>query len=220
MKNLKEAFGLQLREIRKSKNYTQEKLAEMLDLSPRQLIRIENGENFPSAETLGKISLLLNVGLEKLFNFKWDEDLMYLAKGSYNKPSLKIMKNNEKTTIKACTQSKEWEIPIPNPFKLEDTTPYIINLTKKKNKPVTVEYFENKKRTSIKTFYPNGKIEENISKDALSNNEQYNYIISKFKEISSNANKLNFITLAIDSLDNKASLEKLKTVIQGIELMH
>ena len=48
--NLKEGFGQKLKELRKSKGYTQEKLAEKLDITPRQLTRIETGDNFPSVE--------------------------------------------------------------------------------------------------------------------------------------------------------------------------
>ncbi len=58
-KNLKTAFGERLKEIRKAKGFTQERLAEVLDISQRQLTRIETGDNFPSVETLERISLYL-----------------------------------------------------------------------------------------------------------------------------------------------------------------
>lgn len=70
MKHIKRSLGLKLREIRKSHKYTQETLAEKLDLSTRQLIRIENGQNFPSVETLGKISKFFDIELYKLFDFR------------------------------------------------------------------------------------------------------------------------------------------------------
>ena len=39
-KNLKEGFGARLKELRRAKGYTQEKLAEKLDITQRQLTRI------------------------------------------------------------------------------------------------------------------------------------------------------------------------------------
>lgn len=70
MKNLKEEFGNKLKNLRKSKNYTQEVFAEKIDLSQRQLIRIENGRNFPSIDTINKMMQILDVDLGKLFDFK------------------------------------------------------------------------------------------------------------------------------------------------------
>lgn len=75
MISLKKAFGANLKVIRKGKQYTQETLAEMIDLSPRQLIRIENGDNFPSAETIEKLSTILDIKLETLFGFEWNSEL-------------------------------------------------------------------------------------------------------------------------------------------------
>lgn len=69
MADLKKAFGKRLKEIRKDRKYTQEQLAEKFDLSSRQLIRIENGQNFPSIETLEKIIKVLNIKIKDLFNF-------------------------------------------------------------------------------------------------------------------------------------------------------
>lgn len=72
MKNLKEEFGNKLKNLRKNQNYTQEVLAEKIDLSQRQLIRIENGKNFPSVETINRIMNVLDVDLDNLFDFNRD----------------------------------------------------------------------------------------------------------------------------------------------------
>ena len=69
MKNIKEAFGSNLREIRKSKNLTIESLSEKLEITPRQLAKIESGETFLTSETLCKISVVLDVSLKVLFGF-------------------------------------------------------------------------------------------------------------------------------------------------------
>lgn len=217
MNNLKEGFGQRVREIRRSKNLTQEVFSEMIDLSPRQLIRIEQGENFPSAETLSKISLTLDVDLKSLFDFKWDEDVMYLATGTYNRPVLRVVKNNETAVVKRCTQAPDkFKVPKTLPFNESDRM--MLNVAKRTKKPITVEYFDNKKRFAIKTFYPDGKIDDVLSEDAIMNDEKYDEIIDKIREISNNSNKLEFIKLALTAFEDKSCLEKLKMIIQGMEL--
>lgn len=218
MNNLKEGFGQRLRELRRSKKLTQEAFSEMLDLSPRQLIRIEQGDNFPSAETLGKISIILNVDLKSLFDFKWDEEVMYLATGTYNRPVLRVVKNNETAVVKHCSQaSDKFEVPKTLPFNESDRM--MLRVAKNTNKPITVEYFDNKKRFAIKTFHPDGTIEDVLSEDTVKTDEKYNNIAEKIKKISDNSNKMDFIKLALEALEDKGSLSKLKSIIQGMELM-
>ncbi|MBP3847082.1 helix-turn-helix transcriptional regulator [bacterium] len=53
--------------LRKNKNLTQEQLAEMIDIDPRNLSRIEVGSSFVKAETLEKILNALDVTTEQLF---------------------------------------------------------------------------------------------------------------------------------------------------------
>lgn len=218
MNNLKEGFGQRLRELRRSRKLTQEVFSEMLDLSPRQLIRIEQGENFPSPETLSKISIILNVDLKSLFDFKLDEEVMYLATGTYNRPVLRVVKNNETAVVKHCTQTLDkFEVPKTLPFNESDRM--MLRVAKNTNKPITVEYFDNKKRFAIKTFHPDGTIEDVLSEDTVKTDEKYNYLTQKIKNISDNPKKMEFIKLALDALEDKASLVKLKSIIQGMELM-
>ena len=69
MQNIKKLFGLKLKQIRINKNLTQEKLAELVDINPRQLSRIESGNSFPSVSTLEKMCTVLDVLPVDLFNF-------------------------------------------------------------------------------------------------------------------------------------------------------
>ena len=69
MQNIKKLFGLKLKQVRINKNLTQEKLAELVDINPRQLSRIESGNSFPSVSTLEKICTVLDVLPVDLFNF-------------------------------------------------------------------------------------------------------------------------------------------------------
>lgn len=65
--NDKELLGLKIRTIRKSKKITQEMLSEKIDISPRQMVKIEMGQAYPSLETLKKIASALNVPIQSLF---------------------------------------------------------------------------------------------------------------------------------------------------------
>ena len=65
--DVKKEFGEKLKRIRKNKNLTQEQLAEMIDIDPRNLSRIEVGLSFVKAETLEKILDALDITTEQLF---------------------------------------------------------------------------------------------------------------------------------------------------------
>lgn len=66
--DVKKEFGEKLKRLRKSKNYIQEQLAEMIDIDPRNLSRIEVGLSFVKAETLEKILNALDITTEQLFS--------------------------------------------------------------------------------------------------------------------------------------------------------
>jgi len=69
MKPIKKLLGERIREIRKSKGFTQEQLAEMVGVEPRHISRVEGGYNSPSIERLAKISEALGVPINEFFNF-------------------------------------------------------------------------------------------------------------------------------------------------------
>ena len=65
--NIKKELGEKIKRLRKKRNLTQEQLAEMIEIAPRNLSGIEVGANFVKAETLEKILLALDVSSEELF---------------------------------------------------------------------------------------------------------------------------------------------------------
>ena len=69
MKPIKKLLGERIREIRKSKGFTQEQLAEMVGVEPRHISRVEGGYNSPSIERLAKIAEALGVQINEFFNF-------------------------------------------------------------------------------------------------------------------------------------------------------
>ncbi len=58
---IKKNFGCVVRELRTSKDLTQEKLAEFLDLQTQTITAIETGKSFISCEVLTKLSNFFNV---------------------------------------------------------------------------------------------------------------------------------------------------------------
>lgn len=68
MKLDKEIIGKKIKQIRIEKGFSQEKLSEKIDISPRHMCTIENGNSFPSIETFVKIAEILEIDINKFFN--------------------------------------------------------------------------------------------------------------------------------------------------------
>lgn len=58
-----------IKENRIKKQYTQEQLAEIIDISPRQMQRIEKDENKTKLETLKKIIKVLQIPDEEIIEY-------------------------------------------------------------------------------------------------------------------------------------------------------
>ena len=104
MSYLKKGFGENVKFIRKSRNLTQEKLAELINIDQRQLARIEAGESFVTAETIEKICENLSVTVKDLFNIENNENLTFdvinIKNNNFKKLNNILKKsalNNEKT---------------------------------------------------------------------------------------------------------------------------
>ncbi len=133
--NIKKAFGTNLKLIRKSKNITQEKLAEIIGINLRQLARIEAGASFVSSETIEKICIGLNLTIRELFDF------------------------------------------------------------------------------DIETQITNSTVDEKTYQDNI------NYIITKCKKNAKSTKKIEFIKLAIEALENPKAFDKIKIMIEGMEIL-
>lgn len=78
--NIKLKIGKRIKELRKKKNLSQEKLSELVNIAQNTLSGIENGDNFFTAETLEKIIKSLDIEPEELFSFnhqKSQQELIY-----------------------------------------------------------------------------------------------------------------------------------------------
>jgi len=66
---LQQQFGKRLRQLRRQRDITQEKLAQEADISVEFLSNLERGINAPSFETLERLATALEVSVQDLFNF-------------------------------------------------------------------------------------------------------------------------------------------------------
>lgn len=66
----KKLLGKQIKQLRITKGLSQEKLSEMIDISPRQMCVIENGSSIPSLDTFINIAKVLEIDINEFFNIK------------------------------------------------------------------------------------------------------------------------------------------------------
>lgn len=221
-RNLKDGFGIKLKEIRKSKGFTQERLAEKLDISPRQLTRIEAGENFPSFETLEKISLYLEVDLKSLFDFSWDKEYSVLTTGTYDKPVFEVSLNDSVVDLSQYLKKnkKDDYCNVEDLINIQNSDESMLQSAKNIQKPFTIVYKNSAGELShIKTYFPDGKIDVLMSEEKVEAEKIYKNILEELKFLSGDLNKLEYILVAIKSLKNKGKLDELKNLIKGIEIV-
>ena len=83
-------LGKKIKELRKQMGYTQERLAELVEIDAKNLSKIENGAHSPSFKTLEKLSKVLYVNLSDVDNINIHQ-AEPLSKHLYYQKSLKIL---------------------------------------------------------------------------------------------------------------------------------
>ena len=73
--NNKILIGTKIKATRKQKGYTQEQLAEMLNVSPNTISRYERGRNFPSHEHMLQLSEILDLSIDDSYYQKRNETI-------------------------------------------------------------------------------------------------------------------------------------------------
>jgi transcriptional regulator with XRE-family HTH domain len=87
---MRNELGNAIRNARMEKKLTQEKLAELVNISPVHVKQIEAGTRMPSVEVLYKISVTLNLSVDDVF---FPEE-----------PSAKEMLGKIERVLRICTQ--------------------------------------------------------------------------------------------------------------------
>lgn len=222
MRNIKEAFGENLRKLRKSRKHTIESLSEMLDITPRQLAKIESGQTFFTSETLCKISVALDTSLQTLFDFEWFDYFLYFDEGKYIRPNFKAVRQGDVILLKSLPTLKNYKIKYQ--VQVSEFTSFIINLSRKINQVIYVEYFVDKVRERVAKISPDGRLVYLVRSDEIEsvslekNNADYYSVVEKIREFSNDKAKMEYIKTAVDSLENDKSREKLQAMITGMEL--
>ena len=209
MISFKEAFGKNLKDVRKSKGITQESLAEMVGIHPRQVSKIETGEHFPNSTTLENICIALSISPKELFNFELKEFTQETGTGS-------------RYTYKAVIEGNVIYIDNNNfrKQKIEkinsktDVDIKMINLAKKTGQPITVEYFNNNQNYKTIENYPNGTYK--ILKD--NKEEETEILLKQIENLIKIKGKENYFKLAVKALENNQDLEKLEFLLSGIKM--
>ena len=83
--NIKNLFGLKIKEYRKKKNLTQAQLAELVNVDDKHISCIESGKNFPSADLIERLATSLGVEPKDLFEFYYLQDIIHLLFSIVNK---------------------------------------------------------------------------------------------------------------------------------------
>jgi len=91
MTDIKKLFGKRIKELRKERNLTQEEFAELINIDPRNLIKIENAQTFPRIQTLENMIDVLDVSVSDIFNIEHLSDKTVLMNKIINK-----LENDEK----------------------------------------------------------------------------------------------------------------------------
>ena len=66
-------LGKRIKSLRKSRGHTQERLAEIIDISANYLAGIERGEANPTLSLLQRLSTGLEISLSELFQYRPEE---------------------------------------------------------------------------------------------------------------------------------------------------
>lgn len=69
-------IGLFIKKLRKEKDLTQEKLAEVLGVSNRSISRWENGVNMPDLDLLMEMAKFFDISIEEVLDAERKEDIM------------------------------------------------------------------------------------------------------------------------------------------------
>ena len=92
--DIKNQLGSKIKRLRLKHKLTQEQLAEKMQIAPRTLCGIENGENFVKAETLAKLCEVFDITSFELFAFDHIKPQEELIDEIIN--DIKMLKSREK----------------------------------------------------------------------------------------------------------------------------
>ena len=221
MNEIKQFFGKNLKRLRVSKGYTQERLSELIGINQRQLTRIETGKSFPSFTTLDSICNALCISADELFNFSdfcelkkdgTNNILYYTASKTTNNVVILKEKFPQYYTCENSLYDKENSL---SSIEVADED-QMSKMSVKLQKPIFVEYIEDGVPSKKIIYNPDGTSSVEIK--LLKNEKLFNKIIDDINNIKSSMPKLKFLNLALKCFDDKSSIEKMQNILEGMSL--
>lgn len=97
MEETKKLLGLRIKQLRKERNLTQEKFAELAHIDFRSLSHIECGDTFPT-KSLADIASAFNMSIAELFDFDYHKYTIDEMK-NYICENLNNITNEEISTV-------------------------------------------------------------------------------------------------------------------------
>ena len=93
MNSTKILLGKKIRNLRKSRDWTQEQLSEKLGINSKSVLRIESGKTFPTIQNLEKLAEIFDVEIADLFVNHYMADVSKIKQYIYE--NLEIMNEKE-----------------------------------------------------------------------------------------------------------------------------
>jgi len=97
MNSTKILLGKKIRNLRKSKQWTQEQLSEKLGINAKSVLRIESGKTFPTIQNLEKLAEIFELDIADLFVNHYLDDIEKIKEYIYR--SIETMTDREIRTV-------------------------------------------------------------------------------------------------------------------------
>ena len=98
-------IGIQIKQLRKQKGYTQEKLGEILNVSTQSVSKWERASTYPDISLLPKIATIFGITIDELFSQTIEEDLSKIENMIDSKEELSLIE--EGYILQKLEQSEE-----------------------------------------------------------------------------------------------------------------
>ena len=189
-------FSQRLKKLRKDLNLRQDDLARACGVKLTAISKYENELIKPAFEMLSKIGMAYNVNLNWLIN---EIGGMFIET-----PSRRLIKTGSGDFITEEVENAEPVTVMSDEHNLQLES------------DLKVEYYSANNETMTKIYRKDGKVEY---KSADSRASKIQKLSKKLEEISKDDNQYEFVMTAINSLNDENSLQELKTLIKGMELI-
>ncbi len=214
-------FRTRFRELRKSLAITLREMSEDLGIPLSSISKYEQGIIKPGVEILSKLAKCYNVNLNWLIanqGLMFDQSEVELSTGTSDDIRVRLVKYSNSVKIQPISNEFFEKNPKMKSFSSVESEEYIQKISKDIKKPVTVEFANTDNDDKVKVFYPDGKVTV-LNRDENSyRNKLVMKVKSKLDTLPYACSKLEFLDVAIDSLEDRSAFDNLKTLVKGMDI--